>query len=482
METASTQQSEKEREKQHAALSSVVAAVLLTGLKLSVGILTGSLGILAEAAHSGLDLVAALVTFLAVRLSDRPADKRHMYGHGKIENMSALVETLLLLLTCAWIIYEAVQRLFFKTVHVETTIWAFAVMAVSIVVDFSRSRILARAAEKHKSQALEADALHFSTDIWSSSVVIVGLAAVWLSQRLGTQWAWLGKADAGAALAVAFIVIYVSIQLGRRTVAVLLDSAPPGLAEQISHEAGKIPGVQAVNSVRVRQAGATEFIDLVVDVDRSATLEGAHEISSAVEDRLTRLIPEGDVVIHVEPVRSSEETLFEAISTIAARYGLHTHNVHAHQAGEHYTVDLDVEVPPDLNLEAAHALVTRFEAGVRQELPRVQDVNSHIEPVTPATVSVAPLTPAEESRWKSEITAIVEELPGVGTCGDIHIRPGPNGYDLALHCSADPQLPVAEAHRLADQLERRLQAQLPNVGPITVHIEPDERRDSPSTA
>ncbi|MEJ2556675.1 MAG: cation diffusion facilitator family transporter, partial [Anaerolineae bacterium] len=182
-----------EKEKRSAALSSVLAAVLLTGLKLVVGLLTGSLGILAEAAHSGLDLVAALVTFFAVRLSDRPPDKRHLYGYGKVENLSALVETLLLLVTCIWIIYEAIERLFFKSVEIEASFWAFGVMAVSIVVDISRSRILYRAARKHNSQALEADALHFSTDIWSSSVVIVGLALVWLSERLGPDWTWLAK-------------------------------------------------------------------------------------------------------------------------------------------------------------------------------------------------------------------------------------------------------------------------------------------------
>jgi len=167
-----------QKEKREAALSSVVAALLLTGLKLAIGLLTGSLGILAEAAHSGLDLVAALVTFFAVRLSDRPPDEHHLYGYGKIENLSALIETLLLLITCVWIIYEAIQRLFFKSVEIEASIWAFAVMGISIVVDITRSRILYAAARKHKSQALEADALHFSTDIWSSSVVIVGLGLV----------------------------------------------------------------------------------------------------------------------------------------------------------------------------------------------------------------------------------------------------------------------------------------------------------------
>ncbi|MFN2227301.1 MAG: cation diffusion facilitator family transporter, partial [Anaerolineae bacterium] len=206
-----TEAPEATREKRAAALSSVVAAIFLTALKLVVGLMTGSLGILAEAAHSGLDLVAALVTFFAVRIADRPPDEHYRYGYGKVENLSALIETLLLLITCVWIIYEAIQRLFFKPVAIEASLWAFGVMAVSIVVDISRSRILYRAARKHNSQALEADALHFSTDIWSSSVVIGGLGLVWLSGRLGPEWAWLAQGDAVAALVVAAIVVYVSL-------------------------------------------------------------------------------------------------------------------------------------------------------------------------------------------------------------------------------------------------------------------------------
>ncbi len=192
MTTQTTTQAEKE--KRGAAMSSVVAAVFLTLIKVIVGLMTGSLGILAEAAHSGLDLVAALVTFFAVRLSDQPPDREHLYGHGKIENLSALIETLLLLITCVWIIYEAIQRLFFKHVEIEASLAAFAVMVISIVVDVSRSRLLYKMAHKHKSQALEADALHFSTDIWSSAVVIVGLGLVWLSQTVGAN---VGLADDG---------------------------------------------------------------------------------------------------------------------------------------------------------------------------------------------------------------------------------------------------------------------------------------------
>jgi cation diffusion facilitator family transporter len=462
-----------EWEKRSAAFSSVVAAVLLTTLKLVVGLLTGSLGILSEAAHSGLDLVAALVTFFAVRLSDRPPDEQHLYGHGKIENLSALVETFLLLLTCVWIIYEAIQRLFFKSVEIEATIWAFGVMAVSIVVDFSRSRILYAAARKHKSQALEADALHFSTDIWSSSVVIGGLALVWLGERLEPEWAWLAKGDAVAALMVAIIVIYVSVQLGKRAVSVLLDSAPPGLIERISSEVAQVPGVQSVGSVRVRQAGAHTFADLTVDVDRSATLEEAHQVATRVEGRVSELVHQGDVVVHVDPAQRSGESLPQAVSAIAGRLGLRVHNIHAHEVRGHYFVDLHAEVPPELSLAQAHNQISHLEAAVRKEVPYVSDVNTHIEP---RTVPVASIEMGREVDvlLRAQIMEVVEHVMGLGNCHEIHVRPGPDGYDVVLHCLADPEMSITEAHRLSDLAEQRLRAEVPGIGQVLVHVEPEQ--------
>jgi cation diffusion facilitator family transporter len=465
-----------EKEKRDAALSSVGAALFLTGLKLVVGIMTGSLGILAEAIHSGLDLVAALVTFFAVRISDRPPDEGHQYGHGKVENLSALIETVLLLITCVWIIYEAIQRLFFKTVEIEASGWAFLVMAISIVVDVSRSRMLYSAARKHNSQALEADALHFSTDIWSSAVVIVGLLLVWLSERLGPEWAWLVKADAVAALVVAGIVVYVSLQLGRRAVSVLLDAAPPGLADEIGSEVGQISGVQGLGPVRVRQAGAFVFVDLTVNVDRGATLEEAHQVAEAVDRRVSRLVGMGDVVVHVDPVRRSGENLSQAVSAVSARLGLRTHEVHAHEIGGRYFVDLHVEVPADLTLREGHERVSQLEEAVRGELPRVSEVHSHIEPLPAAvTLAVRPaaMSAAGEAELRARIEAIVSEIPGLHGVHGIQIRPAADGYDVVLHCHADPEMPVAEAHRLAEEAEKGIHAQLAGLSQVLIHVEPE---------
>jgi cation diffusion facilitator family transporter len=462
-----------EKEKRDAALSSVVAAVFLTALKLAVGLMTGSLGILAEAAHSGLDLIAALVTFFAVRISDRPPDERYRYGYGKVENLSALIETLLLLITCVWIIYEVIQRLFFKSVEIEASLWAFGVMLVSIIVDVSRSRILYRAARKYNSQALEADALHFSTDIWSSAVVIVGLGLVWLSERLGPEWAWLVKGDAVAALVVAVIVVYVSLQLGKRAVIVLLDVAPPGLAERIAAEAGQVPGVQSLGPVRLRQAGASVFVDLVVNVDRSASLEEAHQVAEAVDMRVSEIVPRGDVIVHVDPVRRAGENLSQTVSAIAARFGLRTHYVHAHEVRDRYFVDLHVEVPADLPLGQAHDQVSQLEVALREELPQVRDIHSHIEPLAAPIVQVAPLDEGEEERLRARIEAVVHEVSELDGYSRLHIRPGPGGYDVVLHCLADPDLPVAEAHGLADQVENLLHVRIPGIKRVLVHVAPE---------
>ena len=289
------------KEKTTVALSSVIAAVGLTAFKIVVGVMTGSLGILAEAAHSGLDMVAALVTFLAVRISGKPADEEHLYGHGKVENLSALFETLLLLATCVWIIYEAVQRLFYVSVAVEVSAWSFLVMATSIVIDISRSRMLYRAARKYNSQALEADALHFSTDIWSSSVVILGLTGM-LVARLVPSLTFLEKADSISALVVALIVVYVSFQLGLRTVKALLDTAPEGLNEKIIEAVKTVEGVSHCHRVRVRYAGPHIFVDLHVEVKGTRTLNKVHGLTHEVINAVRKALPGADVTVHAEPL------------------------------------------------------------------------------------------------------------------------------------------------------------------------------------
>ena len=279
-------------EKKRVALISVFAAVFLTIFKIIVGILTGSLGILSEALHSGLDLVAAVITYFSVRLSDKPADGDHRYGHGKIENLSALIETFLLLITCAWIIYEAVSRLLSGNTHIEVNKWSYIVVISSIIIDINRSRMLFRVAKKHNSQALEADAIHFSTDIWSSGVVLFGL--------LCANFGWY-FADPLAALGVAAIVLFVSYQLGKRAIDVLLDKAPMDTVAIVEQTLLNYPEVKQFHDLKVRTAGADTFIKFNIHLEPDLSLRQVHELCDKIENELRELISRSEIYIHAEP-------------------------------------------------------------------------------------------------------------------------------------------------------------------------------------
>lgn len=283
---------QESKEKKKVALLSVFAAIFLTLSKFIIGMLTGSLGILSEALHSALDLVAAAITYFSVQLSNKPADSDHHYGHGKIENISALLETFLLLITCSWIIYEAIHRLTTGKFHIDVSIWAFIVVITSIIVDFSRSRALKEAAQKYNSQALEADALHFSTDIWSSSVVFVGL----ICAHFGWHFA-----DPIAALIVAIIVIYISFRLGRRSIDVLLDKAPKEYIKIIEDILKDNLQVTYFHDLKIRHSGANVFIDITIHVDPKMNIEQVHQIADKVESQIQQKIKRSIIHIHQEP-------------------------------------------------------------------------------------------------------------------------------------------------------------------------------------
>jgi cation diffusion facilitator family transporter len=281
------------QEKRRVALGSVIAAVFITGFKLVVGLLTGSLGILSEALHSGLDMVAAMITYFSVRVSDKPADREHNYGHGKVENFSALIETILLLITCVWIIYEAIHRLMSGKTEIEVSVWSYVVVVSSIIIDFTRSRALYRVAKRHNSQALEADALHFSTDIWSSAVVLFGLVCY--------QYFGWHKADSIAALFVAMIVLFVSYQLGRKAVDVLLDKSPANTANIVREILKQFPEVLKFHGLKARTAGADTFIKFNVHFDPDLNLREVHEVCDKIELEIKKRIVRSEVYIHAEP-------------------------------------------------------------------------------------------------------------------------------------------------------------------------------------
>jgi cation diffusion facilitator family transporter len=463
-----------EKEKKAAAGSSVIAAVFLTILKLFVGLVTGSLGILAEAAHSLLDLVAAVITYLAVRVSGKPADREHPYGHGKVENFSALIETGLLFATCAWIVYESVRRIFFASVEVEPSVWAFLVMAVSIGVDVSRSRMLYRAARKHRSQALEADALHFSTDIWSSSVVIVGLALVWLGQNAFPGAARvLQRADAVAALGVAVIVFFVSYRLGRRTVEVLLDRAPDGIPQRLREAAAEVEGVLRVGQVRVRRSGPQYFVDMTVDVDRNLSFERTHAIAEDVEAHIQSIAPGADVVVHTDPREVEREALAKRIRAVAYRNQMAVHNIALYEDKGQVFVGLHLEVDDHLSLEQAHEMASRIEEDLRTDMPEIDRVDVHLESRGSGIGDGRDVT-HQEGELVETVKRLTDEIAGPSRCHNVLVRRQGKKISLSLHCHLDKELSIVEIHDITSRIETRLRERIPGVDRCVVHAEPEK--------
>jgi cation diffusion facilitator family transporter len=458
------------REKRLAALGSVGSAVVLVSLKVFLAALTGSLGILSEALHSILDLVAAVITYLSVRVADKPADAEHLYGHGKVESFSAFVETALLLLTALYIIWEAFERLLLKTPHIHPSVMAIVILALGMGIDFVRARALNRVAKKYPSEALEADALHFSTDVWSTFVVIIGISGAWLGVKFDIPW--LGTLDAVAALAVAGIIIWIGSRLGRRTIDALLDVAPQGLRERISRAVDETVGVLQSERVRVRRAGQRYFVDVTISVPRTASLEQAHAASDAVERRIEEIVP-ADVVVHVEPRARTNEHLFETIRAIAQRRGLAVHELSAHQYEGRLFVELHLEVDENSSLREAHRYATELEEQIRGVTDPETRVNIHIEPLG------VRIGGAEEMKELSRsvqdfLNSLPSEYPELVDCHEVHVRSVEHKILVSCHCAMDGSLPVTEVHDITAVLENRVKERFPEIFRLTIHPEPVE--------
>ncbi len=468
--TASSTCEEPGREKLRVALASLLAAVLLTVLKLVVGLFTGSLGILAEAAHSSLDLAAACVTLWAVRMSSRPADRNQTYGYGKFENLSALFETLLLLVTCIWIVYEASRRLFFhKPIEVDPSVWAFLVVMLSVIVDFSRSRALMRVSRKYGSQALEGDALHFSTDIWSSGVVLLGLLGVLAASHFNLPW--LAKGDTIAALAVAGIVVGVSLKLGKKSVDDLLDRIPDDLRDKVAQAAGQVAGVESVTKVRMRRAGSEVFADITLSVGHTISFERAHEIADEAAEAVRTVVPDADVVVHAEPLALSDHDITTQVRILAARRGLGAHAIRLYDENSQRWLELHLEVPESLTLDEAHRQATLFENDVRAGVPGLMRIVSHLEPVGDNT-AIRLAEPADAA----EVLAAVDEFfhgdASVAQLHNVKVQRAGGKTQVSFHCRLDPQMLIGDAHDLTVALEAHLRARVPNVGRVVIHVEP----------
>jgi cation diffusion facilitator family transporter len=450
--------------KERVALTSIAASGALTIGKAAVGLASGSLAILSEAAHSLIDFAATVMTYFAVRMSGKPADEEHHYGHGKIESVAALAETALLFLLSGVVIWEAVRRLLGAEGHaVEATVAAFAVMIVSVIVDFFRARLLYRVAADTSSEALEADALHFGSDMWSSLAVLAGLGGV----LFGYRWA-----DAAAALVVAAFVCLAGWRLGSRTVATLTDEAPAGVREPIATIARRVKGVVDIERVRVRRVGPTLFVDLSLAVSRTLPLDRLDALKSDVVDSIRRDFPDAEVSVMTTPRALDDETVMERVLVIARNRGLAVHHVTVHAIAGRLSVSLDLEVEGEMSLTAAHDVADELERAIGEELGPDVEVETHIEPLQIEGLAGRDAAPERVAQVRGALADLAEHLGPLRDVHDVRVRETDEGEIINFHCRVDPALSVEAVHDRVDEVERALKRRFPSVKRVIGHAEP----------
>ncbi|MEO5336093.1 MAG: cation diffusion facilitator family transporter [Magnetospirillum sp. WYHS-4] len=454
--------------KESVALSSVFASAFMAAMKLVVGLMTGSLGILSEAAHSFMDLGAASLTWFAVRAGDKPPDEEHPFGHGKIESISALIETGLLFLTCAWILREAVARLMTDAVEVKTTWYAVAVIVVSIVIDVNRSRALLKVAKETGSKALEADALHFSSDVWSSAVVLLGLGFV----AIGWE-----KGDAIAAIGVAGFVFLAGYRLAMRTVDVLIDTAPEGVADDVAKLVAAYPGVARIERVRARPAGTYVYVEVVVKVNRGLPLERVQDIRNNLHALITSELPDVDPLVVVEPLTLDNEDVAETIRIAAANHNLGVHNIDIHAVGEHRHIGFDLEVDGRLGIREAHDVASALEDRLIQELGGNVSIDIHIDPRRSHVLNGELVAADELERARVLVTKVVGSFAVVRRGQLVTMLRGPDGIYVAVHCTFPNDVPMDAVRDTTAKIEHDLRKRISGVSRVVVHAEPEARGD-----
>jgi cation diffusion facilitator family transporter len=469
MSHAAPSQSNSTALKRRVALVSVVAATGMTLLKLAAGLLSGSLGVLSDAVHSALDLAGAALTFFSIRVADKPADEGHTYGHGKIENISSLVEAGLMAVSCVWIIAEALTRISNHTVGLRSSIWPVLVLVASIIVDYWRSRQLLAVARLTGSPALETDAFHFASDIWSTLAVLAGLAASWLGMRFGIHW--LQFADPFAAIVVSLMILRLTLHLTRETIAALMDEIPAETRQRVIRSVAGVDGVMAVEQARVRRSGAVYFADLTLALPRRSTFEHTGEVVRAATEAVHHALPGTDVVIHTIPRETKAESIFDRVRAVALRnnVGVHELSVQAHNG--RLRVEQHVELDEQMPLIEAHRFVTALEEEILRETPEVDSVLTHIES-EPATIEQPEEIVLDDRRIEQALRDAALHFPQIV---DVHaltvLRVGDH-IDLSCHCTLPDELSMGHVHEIITALEDRLKIACPEISRVTIHPEP----------
>ncbi|MGA2278056.1 MAG: cation diffusion facilitator family transporter [Terracidiphilus sp.] len=456
-------------EKRRVALHSMLAAAAMTLLKLAAGLLSGSLGVLSDAAHSGLDMVGSTLTFFSVQVSDRPADEDHTYGHGKFENFSSFGEVLLMAVSSGWIIWEAFQRILHHGTELRNSVWPVAVVLASIAVDFWRSRRLRAVAEKTGSSALATDAFHFASDIWSSLAVLGGLGAAWAGTRYDI--AALRYADPLAAVVVSVLILRLTLRLGREAVSVLLDEIPAETRQRLIADVAQIPGVLSVEQARVRRAGASYFADLTLALPRRYTFEHTGELVQAATDAVHRTLPDADVVIHAVPRQARAESIFDRVRAVAARHNVSVHELSVKSHLGKLRVEQHLELDEALPLLTAHDFVCSLESEILREVPEIDGVLTHIES-EPATIEQPEEMVEENRRIEEAMRSTAALMPEIIDVHEIIVGRTGEHVHISCHCTLPDQLTMRNVHEVITALEDRFKLECPEVYRVTIHPEP----------
>jgi cation diffusion facilitator family transporter len=450
--------------KSRVAVISIFASAFMALAKFVVGIAIGSLALVSEALHSSVDVIATVVTWLVVRVSDRPADKEHNYGHGKIESLSALGVIAMLYVLAGGILVESWSRLHEGAPPPKLSAIPFIVLLVDIAVNLWRARALHRTARDTKSQALAADALHFASDVLGSIAVIIGLAL----SGFGYTWG-----DAAAAIGVAVLISALGLRLGRSTIETLLDRAPEGVAEQAAAAIRAVSGVVGIERLRVRMVGPTHFIDAIVQVPRTLPIDGVDEIKRNAQDAVTKALGDADLTFTAVPVARDNESVRERVMVIARNSGLAVHHVTVHDLGGKLTVSIDLEVDGEMALNAAHDIAHELERNIRHEFGEDVEVDTHIEPLEPELPLGTDAAPERVDAIKAALTRFAAE----GAIHDVHnvrVRNTDAGEIVNFHCRAAPTMSVTRVHDCVDEIERALRRAFPTVKRVISHAEPPD--------